>query len=180
MKNYFLIHGSFGNASEHYFPWLEEKLGKENVINLDFPIGINNQSFESWSKTLDKYKDKISQESIFIGRSIAPIFIIKYLLKNNLKINSLFSVSGFKKLTTGSEDYDTVNKTFFMEDISSFKNLCKNIECIISKNDPYVPYNILEEFAKELDAKIHLIEDGGHFNVESGYDKFEYLLELLK
>lgn len=180
MKNYFLIHGSFGCSQEHYFPWLIEKLGKENVICLDFPIGVNNQSFESWSKVLDKYKDKITQDSVFIGRSIAPIFIIKYVLKNKLKINSLYSISGFKQLTTGSEDYDTVNKTFFMNDISAFKNICKNRVCIISKNDPYVPYSTLEEFANELDAQTHLIENGGHFNTESGYDTFEYLFNLLK
>ena len=156
-----------------------EALGKENVICLDFPIGINNQDFSSWCKTLDKYKNKITEDSIFIGRSIAPIFIIKYLLNNNLKINSLYSISGFKKLTTGNKDYDTVNKTFFMDDISNFKNNCKKIVCILSKNDPYVPYSTLEEFAKELNAEIHLIENGGHFNNESGYDKFEYLLNLL-
>lgn len=180
MKNYFLIHGSFGNSKEHYFPWLQEKLGKENVICVDFPIGVNAQSFEAWSQTLDKYKNQITEDSIFIGRSIAPIFIIKYLLKNNLKINTLYSISGFKKLTTGSEDYDTVNKTFFMENVCDFKNICKNIVCIISKNDPYVPYSTLEEFANELDAQVHLIENGGHFNNESGYNTFEYLLNLVK
>ncbi len=180
MKNYFLIHGSFGNSKEHYFPWLQEKLGKENVICVDFPIGINKQSFETWSKTLDKYKNKITPDSVFIGRSIAPIFIIKYLLKNNLKISALFSVSGFKQLYTGFEDYDTVNKSFFMQDITPFKNLCEKIVCIISKNDPYVPYSKLTEFAEELNAQTHLIENGGHFNNESGYNTFEYLLNLMK
>lgn len=180
MKNYFLIHGSFGNSQEHYFPWLQEKLGKENVICVDYPIGIDKQSFDSWSAVLDKYKDQITQDSVFIGRSIAPVFIIKYLLKNNIKINSLYSISGFKKLITNFEDYDTVNKTFFMDNVSAFKNVCKKIVCILSKNDPFVPFSTLEEFAKELDAEVHLIADGGHFNLDSGYDKFEYLLGLLK
>lgn len=28
MKNYFIIHGSFGNSQENWFPWLEKKLTK--------------------------------------------------------------------------------------------------------------------------------------------------------
>lgn len=26
MKNYFIIHGSFGSSGENWFPWLEETL----------------------------------------------------------------------------------------------------------------------------------------------------------
>lgn len=26
MKNYFIIHGSFGNSQENWFPWLEKEL----------------------------------------------------------------------------------------------------------------------------------------------------------
>ena len=61
MKNYFIIHGSFGDSKEHYLPWLKnelEKLGE--VVCVDFPIGVGVQTFESWSKVLDQYKDKIT------------------------------------------------------------------------------------------------------------------------
>lgn len=26
MKNYFIIHGSFGNSQENWFPWLEKQI----------------------------------------------------------------------------------------------------------------------------------------------------------
>ncbi len=26
MKNYFIIHGSFGSSQENWFPWLENKI----------------------------------------------------------------------------------------------------------------------------------------------------------
>ena len=26
MKNFFIIHGAFGNSQENWFPWLERKL----------------------------------------------------------------------------------------------------------------------------------------------------------
>ena len=45
MKNYFIIHGSFGSSQENWFPWLESELEKKcawgggKVFNLDFPTG---------------------------------------------------------------------------------------------------------------------------------------------
>lgn len=63
MKNYFIIHGSFGDSHEHYLPWLKSQLEKSGeVVCVDFPIGVGVQNFESWSKVLDKYKNKINAE----------------------------------------------------------------------------------------------------------------------
>lgn len=41
MKNYFIIHGSFGDSKEHYIPWLKQQLEQRGseVIALDYPIG---------------------------------------------------------------------------------------------------------------------------------------------
>ena len=67
MRNYFIIHGTFGHNKENWFPWLENKLIKKGeVFNLNYPTP-ENQSFESWSKVLDKYKDKaMSQQTVDI------------------------------------------------------------------------------------------------------------------
>lgn len=180
MKNYFIIHGSFGDSKEHWLPWLADKLRikGETVYNLDFPIGLDKQNFDNWSKVLDEYKDKINKDTIFIGRSIAPIFIVKYLLKNNLKIKALYSVSGFNCFIN-IPDYDEVNKTFFLDEIKGFEKLCKKRVCYISKNDPYVPYYLLDMFTKNIKAKVVMNEDAGHYNTDSGYATFEELLNQL-
>lgn len=181
MKNYFIIHGSFGDSKEHYIPWLKQKLEERDVqvFALDFPIGKDKQSYAEWCKVLDKYKDKINKNTVFIGRSIAPIFIVKYLTENNLKIDSLYSISGFNCFIN-IPDYDYVNKTFFLDEIVGFEKLCKHRYCFISKNDPYVPYYLLDMFTKNIKAKVTLIENAGHFNDESGYSTFEDLLKIIK
>lgn len=181
MKNYFIIHGSFGSSNEHYLPWLKAKLEETGaeVISPNFPIGVGVQTFESWSKILDKYKDKITSQTVFVGRSIAPIFIVHYLLNNNIKIDTLISISGFNG-TIGESDYDKVNSTFFMKDFKRFKNLANKRICFMSKNDPYVPLKLLDEFSKEIDAEVIMRENAGHFNTDSGYNTFEELLELIK
>ena len=181
MKNYFIIHGSFGDSNEHYLPWLKKELEKEGeVIAVDFPVGKDNQNFENWSKVLDNFKNKINQETIFIGRSIAPIFIVKYLIKNNLKINKLISISGFNGFIN-IPDYDYVNKSFLMDSIDNFKEYANEIICIYSDNDPYVPYYLLDMFARCLANKVKVINGGGHFNADSGYgEKFEVVLKYIK
>lgn len=180
MKNYFIIHGSFGNADEHYLPWLKaelEKTGAE-VILPNFPIGIGNQNYENWAKVLDGFKDKISPDTVFVGRSLAPIFIVHYLLENNLKIRSLYSVSGFNGMI-GNSEYDEVNRTFFLNDYKKFRDYAKTRVCVVSKNDPYVPFELLSEFEKNIDGEEVLIEDGGHFNTDSGYSTFPALLNMI-
>lgn len=181
MKNYFIIHGSFGNSNEHYLPWLKQELGKEGeVIAVDFPIGVNVQCYESWAKVLDGYKHKINKDTIFIGRSIGPIFAIKYLIENNLKINKLISVSGFNNYSVDGGDYDKVNESMFVKDLSKIKEHCNHITCVISENDPYVKLSALQQFANTISNKTINIKDGGHFNDDSGYgSKFEELLKLI-
>ena len=122
MKKYFIIHGSFGDSNEHYIPWLKKELSKKgNVVCLDFPIGKDNQTYNAWERTLLKYKDEINEDTIFIGRSIAPIFIVHFCLKHKLKIKQLVSISGFNGFIN-IPDYDYVNKTFLLDSINEFKN----------------------------------------------------------
>jgi predicted alpha/beta hydrolase family esterase len=181
MKNYFIIHGSFGNGSEHYFPWLKNKLKEQGeVICPDFPIGVGIQNFENWAQTLNQYKHKINSETIFIGRSIGPIFAIKYLLENNLRINKLISVSGFNNYSVDGGEYDKVNISMFVDNLEQFKRHCNKTICIISENDPYVKFSALKDFSNKIADNTINIGDGGHFNADSGYgEKFEELLKII-
>lgn len=181
MKNYFIVHGSFGDSKEHYLPWLEKELEEYgDVVCVDFPIGVGIQNFDSWSKVLDEYKGKINKDSVFIGRSIGPVFIIKYLMKNNLHIDKLYSISGFNKAVVDGGDYDEVNKTMFVDNLQDFKRYCNKITCIYSENDPYVKLKDLRDFADTIADETLNIKDGGHFNADSGYgEKFEKLLNLI-
>lgn len=181
MTNYFIVHGSFGDSKEHWIPWLKEKLEKLNVgqvVTINFPIGMDKQNYQSWKKELDKYKHLINKDTIFIGRSIGPIFIVKYLTENHLKINSLYSISGFNGYIN-VPDYDYVNQSFLLDEVNFPRKLCKKRICFISKNDPYVPYYLLDMFAKNIKAKVIMKEQAGHFNTDSGYATFDELYNLI-
>ena len=180
MKNFFIIHGTMGHNKENWFGWLEDELNYRGfeVYNFNYPTPVGH-NFENWSKVLDQAKDKITDESVFICHSSATIFVIKYCITNNIKIGKLISVSGANNFKVGVLEFDDINKFMFVDDVSEFKNLCKERICIYSKNDPYITLDALKDFAKSIDAKEIVYNNAGHFNESAGYTKFEDLLNII-
>ena len=180
MVNIFIIHGAYGYPGENWFPWMKSELEKlgHKVFVPKFPTP-EGQSLQSWMKVFDEYVKHVNEDSIIIGHSIGPGLILRLLEKH--KFRAAFLVAGFIG-TLGFEEIDEINSTFFKDSIdwSTIKGNCKNITVIGSNDDPYVPLKKTNELAKKLDVKPIIISEGGHFNLNSGYDKFEFLLEEMK
>ena len=176
MENYFIIHGTFGHNKENWFPWLEKELKEQGkiVYNFNYPTP-EGQSFKNWSNVLDKVKNEITSETTFICHSIAAVFLVKYCITNNLHIKKLISVSGANNFSVGIKEFDDINKDMFIDDVSSFKNLCPIRICYYSQNDPYVKLQDLKNFAESIDAKKVVYKNAGHFNEKAGFKKFEDL-----
>ncbi len=181
MKNYFIIHGSFGSSQENWFPWLEQTLnsrgGGVQVINLDFPIGENKQTYANWEMVLNSVRRFITEESVFFCHSISCIFLVKYCIRNNIKIGKAIFVSGFNQYLGLDEDFDDVNCTMYTTRCSEFSELCGERICYYSNNDPYVKLEKLKEFVTLVNGKPVVVADGGHFNKAAGYLEFNDLLK---
>ena len=182
MKNYFIIHGSFGSSQENWFPWLEKEIvrGGDKCINLDFPVGENAQTYHNWEMVLNSVKRFITKDSVFFCHSISCIFLVKYCVRNNINIGKAVFVSGFNHYLGLDEEFDDVNCTMFTNRCGEFEKLCKERICYYSKNDPYVKLEKLQEFAKLVKAKDVVVENAGHFNKAAGYTKFPDLLKYVK
>ena len=180
LDKYIIIHGSFGSSKSNWFPWLKQELEKKELkVNTpDMPIGIGNQTYDNWSKELDKLY--VDEDTTLIGHSIAPIFICKYLIENKIKVKKLIFIQGFNHGIV-NEEYDTVNKTFFINgDVTKIKDYCHDIVCIYSDNDPYVKNKEeIDNFANQLANTKLLIKGAGHINAESGYTEFDQILEFI-
>ncbi|MDR0771812.1 MAG: alpha/beta hydrolase [Candidatus Peribacteria bacterium] len=96
-SNYLVIHGSFGSPFINWFPWFYDELTKKDkqVLIPQFPIGLELQNYDNWKMLLDYYRDIgfLTNETIVFAHSIGAIFIVKYLLENNIKVNKLVLVS---------------------------------------------------------------------------------------
>lgn len=190
MNSYFILHGSFGSPFGNWFSWLYNEIEKGKPSEIDenicyvphFPTGKDNQTYENWEKIMIFYYNTglLTKDSIIFAHSIAPIFICKFLIKHNIKVKRLVFVCGFNKyFIDDAENYNYVNKTMFCESIEKIKELCDDIVCIYSDNDPYVNMQAEKEFADIVSHKQILVKGGGHLNSESGYNTFEELLNFI-
>jgi len=181
---YFIIHGSYGNPNENWFPWLKKELESEGhtVFLPKFPTP-EDQSLESWLKIFENYNQQVDNNTIFIGHSLGPAFILSILEKLDLPkpIKACYFISGFLR-ELGNKEFDDINKTFTNKnfDWKKIKKNCKEFYIYHSDNDPYVPLEKSEELAKNLGTSPIIIKGAGHFNEGSGYTKFERLLEYIK
>lgn len=141
MNNIFIIHGAYGHPQENWFPWLKSKLEKLGcrVFVPKFPTP-KNQTLEKWLKIFEKYKQYLNENSILIGHSLGPAFLLNVLEKLNKPVKAAFFVSGFVGLL-GNPDFDKINKTFVDKSFNwkRIKQNCKKFYVFHSDNDPYVP-----------------------------------------
>ena len=78
-----------------------------------------------------------------------------------------------------NEEYDTVNKTMYFDNLEDIKQYADKIICFYSHNDQYVKYEIEKDFADKIATEQVLIPNAGHINNESGYDTFEDIVNYL-
>ena len=181
MTNVFIIHGTYGNPDENWFPWLKSELEKSGfkVFVPKFPTP-ENQALENWLKVFKNYEQYLNDDSIIVAHSLGSAFVLNVLEKLNHPIKVAFFVSGFIGLF--NHPIDKLNKTFVDRnfDWQKIKNNCKEFYVFHSDNDPYVPLKRAEEFANHLGVRVILVKNAGHFNEASGYTKFDLLLEKIK
>lgn len=179
---FFLIHGSFGNPEENWFPWLKHELEKQGhkVFAPKFPTP-EGQSLSSWLKVLDGFEGEIDEETVFVGHSAGPALILRELERRKTPVRACFLVSGFLgKL--GLPEFDAVNASFFEKpfDWKKIRANCRTFRMINSDNDPYVPLAKGKELAKLLGTELIVVKGGGHLNEKAGFKDFPLLLEKIR
>lgn len=181
--NYFVIHGSFGSPFANWFPWLRRELRKrgKEVYTPDFPTGVGFQNYDNWDKLLKVYLDAglITEDTTIFAHSIAPVFISKFLIEHQVHVKKLVFVCGFNNYTSTDNDYDSVNRGMYLDNLAELKQYCDEVICIYSDNDPHVSFDLEKAFADTIATKQEVIKGGGHLNSESGYREFPKLLDFI-
>lgn len=182
MKNAIIIHGTYGNPDENWFPWLKGELEKigYHVDIPSFPTP-DNQNFGSWMDVFSDYGKKLNSDSIIIGHSLGAAFILAIIELLDYPVKAVFLVSGFLGLL-GNDEFDELNKDFVVRkfDWDKIKRNANGIYIYHSDNDPYVPLDKAYDLAGNLGVEPNVIGGAGHFNEKSGYIKFPQLLERIK
>lgn len=182
MVNVFIIHGAYGNPDENWFPWLKSKLEELacKVIMPKFPTP-DNQTLDSWMSVFSDYEQFIDEDSIMVGHSLGPAFILSVIEKLDKPIGSAFLVSGFLGLLN-NEEFDSINKTFVEREFNweKIRGNCRKFFVLNSDNDPYVPLERGKQLADNLGSELIVVKNAGHINAGSGYKEFDLLLDMIK
>lgn len=186
-KTLFIIHGSYGNPNENWFPWLKkelESLGRQ-VFVPEFPIPKNKEghSLEKWLTVFKEYKQYINEHTIFVAHSRGCSFLYQLIPILNKKIHSLFLVGGFVDYDQWRPEvyskYDSFQSRPYLW--KRIRKLVNYIEFFQSTND-VIPISEGQFQADWLHAKMTLVKNSGHFNVATykHFTKFPLLLEHIK
>lgn len=182
MTKVFIIHGAYGNPDENWIPWLRKELEKLGctVFVPEFPTP-DGQTLENWRGAFADYYQLIDNDTILIGHSLGPAFILDILERAEEPVIASFFVAPFIDFL-GNPDFDKINKTFVDRefDFEKIKKNCGKFFVFHSDNDPYVPMDTANKFAENIGTKVEVVKGAGHFNSKTGYDKFKILLEKIK
>lgn len=184
--NILILHGTLGNPTGNWFPWLATELEKQGhrtlTPQLPTPEG---QTLPNWIHIIDTAINTLGGPSNDIGivaHSMAPLAVCHYLTTIYSPINSCFFVSGFsQRLPSTPQPYPTLNNPFIDQPLEweKVKRNCNKFICFAGDNDPYVPLNTANNFAEHLATRLIVIPQGGHLNASSGYIQFPLLLDTI-
>ena len=69
----------------------------------------------------------INENTTIIGHSIAPMIISKFLTENEVKVKKLIFICGFNNYLGINEEYDTVNKSMYFDNLEEVKQYANEI-----------------------------------------------------
>ena len=189
MKNIFIIHGSYGNPQENWFPWLKKELSKlgHRVFVPRFPIpkegDKNGHNLDLWLNEFKEYHQFLNKDTIIIAHSRGCTYAYLLLPEFNIKIDSLFLVGPFVDYFRWKPDYYKQFDSFQAKPYlwNQIKKLVNHIEVFQSTND-IIPVFEGQLIADNLKAKLNIVKDAGHFNVayDKKFMKFPLLFETKK
>lgn len=196
-----IFHGAFGSPEGNWFTYLKNKLEliEQEVLVPQFPVEdwnaitklgpkkakAKNQNLSNW---LDYFKNNIykkiknDKKLVFIGHSLAPVFILHLVDKFNIELDSAIFVSPFLNLGKDVWQFDLVNKSFYKTDFD-FEKLRRLIPVsyvVYGSDDPYVRRDYFIDFGKKMGSSFIEITGGKHLNAEFKFFSFPLILELCK
>ncbi len=185
MKRVFIIHGWGGNPDEPQLVWLKKELIKKGfevhspkMPNTDYP------KINQWVSHLNNLVGKLDKNTYFIGHSIGCQTIMRYLESVNGQAGGCLFIAGWFNLMDLEPEEIDIAKPWIKNKINfeKVKNNTGKISVLLSSNEPY---NYVKEnkeiFENELQAKVLVLKNRGHFAPDDGtIDIPEALTEFME
>jgi len=161
MKKAYIIHCWEGYPEYCWYPWAKKQLeNKEFKVFIPQMPNTKHPKFNEWLKTAQDLIEP-DENTWLIGHSLGCITIMRYLESIDTKIAGAVLVAGFTD-DLGFKEISSFFKTPI--DFKKIKNNCDNITAIHSGNDPYVDLKYADILEHNLNAKVIVKHNMGHFS----------------
>lgn len=173
-KKVLLLHGWGGSDFPHWQSWLAGEIAKDygtvsflKFSNPDFP------ELDMWKKELLEHLEEFRPD-IVICHSLANTLWFHICNDKDAYVQNVQKL--FLVAPPSLECNIKELKSFFPVKLPV--NLHTNESVLIaSSNDPYMSLNEVKTIQEKLKIKTKIIKDAGHINSDSGYGKWEWILE---
>ncbi len=168
-----ILHGWGGSDTPHWQAELAAEIAK-NYGTVSFPL-LDNCHFPSknrWVKQVKQILEEFKPDTV-VCHSLANTLWFWLCQEEIPQVNRLFMVSP-PSLTTK----EATIKTFFPCEMPE-KLYAKEIQMIVSDNDPYIEVTEAATMAKYYDIPLSIIKNAAHINADSGYGKWELIEDLV-
>ena len=180
----FIIHGWGGNPKGDWIPWIADQLKSKGyqVITPEMP-DTDNPKITPWVNKLKEVVGKLEKSDVLIGHSIGCQAILRFLetLQIDEKVNKVIFVAPWMKLAnlSGEEEWEIVKPWLKTPiDFNKVKNKAESFIALFSDNDPWVSLeDNVQIFRKNLDSKIVILKDKGHFSEDEGINELPEILD---
>lgn len=193
-KRVLIIHGWGGYPEEGWFPWLKRELAERGftVFVLAMPDS-DEPEINAWVGFLAEAVKTPDLNTFFVGHSVGCQTVLRYLegLDDGIKVGGAVLVAPWMELdmtTIAEEGEDAIAIARpWMEtpiDFGKVKTHADDFTAIFSDSDPFVPLAQTEFFRNQLDARIIIEKNKGHFSGSDGVRElpavFDELMRLSK
>ena len=182
LKKAFILHGMSGSVDASFGIRLKEGLTDMGykIIQPSFTTG-KDITLLSWNNEMDKIREEIDNNSIFICHSLSCLFIIKYCVENKISNKLIISVAGGlcreSEVFKGFEHLIPFIPTNL--EIKEFGKLNNRVYNIYSDNDHIYNLTQLERYTNAICATPILLPNKGHFGSSSGVDDIPEIIEII-
>ena len=171
-KKILILHGFESNSREHWFLKAKELFERKGfkVFVPDMPETFFPKK-EDWVKTLEGFHP--DDNWILIGHSLGGVAILKYLEIAKKQVLQTILIS----VPFDAMEFGTIENFFEGGfDWGKIKSNCKKFDIVNEDADPVIPIEHGENYAKNLDGRLHILHGFTHF------DKIDlnFLNKLLK
>jgi len=166
-----ILHGWGGSDAPHWQAELAAEVARNYGV-VSFPL-LDNCHFPSKNRWLKQLKEMLAtfQPNIVVCHSLANTLWF-WLCQDEIDtVDKLFLVAPPSMQT----DIETIKTFFPCPNPPSL--YAKEVEMIVSDNDPYMELDEAKELASLYKIPLTVLENSGHINVESGFGQWKLIEE---